>query len=181
MKEKLTDKQRIFVAEYLSDKNATAAAKRAGYSAKTARSQGQRLLTNVDIKDLVNQKLTELEDKAGLTAERVMLEVKAIATSNIMDGMDYDADTGEISFKSPDQIPEEFWRAAQEVTAYQLPDDGGLALKIKMHPKLPALKMEYNRHRLTRDGINAKNNIAKMHFNILELNAAKRRVKLSQE
>jgi hypothetical protein len=62
-----------------------------------------------------------------------------------------------------------------------LPDDGGLALKIKMHPKLPALKMEYDRHRLTRDGINAKNKIAKMHFNILELNAVKRIVKLSQE
>ena len=41
--------------------------------------------------------------------------------------------------------------------------------------------MEYDRHRLTRDDTNAKNNIAKMHFNILELNAAKRRVKLSQE
>jgi hypothetical protein len=49
------------------------------------------------------------------------------------------------------------------------------------HPKLPALKVEYDRYRLTRDGINAKNNIGKMHFNILELNAAKRRVKLSQE
>jgi phage terminase small subunit len=157
MKEKITDKQRIFVAEYLSDKNATAAAKRAGYSAKTARAQGQRLLTKVDIKDLVNQKLTELEDKAGLTAERVMLEVKAIATSNIMDGLDYDSDTGEISLKSPDQIPEAFWRAAQEVTAYQLPDGGGLALKIKMHPKLPALKMEYDRHKLTGQDGNVNN------------------------
>ena len=41
--------------------------------------------------------------------------------------------------------------------------------------------MEYYRHRLTRDGINAKNNIAKMHFNILELNAAKRRAGSSTE
>ena len=110
-----------------------------------------------------------------------MLEVKAIATSNIMDGMEFNSDTGELNFKLPNQIPEGFWRAAQEVTAYQLPDGGGLALKIKMHPKLPALKMEYDRHRLTRDGINAKNNIAKMHFNILELNAAKRRAGSSTE
>jgi hypothetical protein len=35
--------------------------------------------------------------------------------------------------------------------------------------------MEYDRHRMTRDGINAKNNIEKMHVNILELNAAKRK------
>ena len=181
VKNKLTGKQRIFVAEYFIDRNATQASIRAGYSENGARQAGSRLLTKVDIKDLVNKKLTELEEKAGLTAERVMLEVKAIATSNIMDGIEFNSDTGELNFKLPNQIPEGFWRAAQEVTAYQLPDDGGLALKIKMHPKLPALKVEYDRHRLTRDGINAKNNIAKMHFNILELNAAKRRVKLSQE
>jgi hypothetical protein len=34
---------------------------------------------------------------------------------------------------------------------------------------------------MTHDGINAKNNIAKMHFNILELNAAKRRAGSSTE
>ena len=181
VKNKLTGKQRIFVAEYLIDRNATQAAIRAGYSGNGARHAGSRLLTKVDIKDLVNKKLTELEEKAGLTAERVMLEVKAIATSNIMDGMEFNSDTGELNFKLPNQIPEGFWRAAQEVTAYQLPDGSGLVLKIKMHPKLPALKMEYDRHRLTRDGINAKNNIAKMHFNILELNAAKRRAGSSTE
>ena len=157
MKTKLTDKQYAFVAEYSTDKNATQAAIRAGYSPKTARSQGQRLLTKVDIKDLVDKKLAELEEKAGLTAERVMQEVKAIATSNIMDGLDYDSGTGEISLKLPDQIPEEFWRAAQEVTAYQLPDGGGLALKIKMHPKLQALKMEYGRHKLTGQDGNVNN------------------------
>ena len=41
--------------------------------------------------------------------------------------------------------------------------------------------MEYDRHRLTRDDTNAKNNIAKMHVNILELNAAKRRAGSSTE
>ena len=46
----LTVKQRAFTLEYLKDFNATQAAIRAGYSTKTARSQGQRLLTNVDIK-----------------------------------------------------------------------------------------------------------------------------------
>jgi hypothetical protein len=47
------------------------------------------------------------------------------------------------------------------------------ALKIKMHSKLPELKMEYDMHRLTSDDINAKNNIEKMLVNILALNAAK--------
>ena len=46
---KLTTKQQCFVDEYLVDLNATQAALRAGYSKRTAKSQGQRLLTNVDI------------------------------------------------------------------------------------------------------------------------------------
>ena len=44
---KLSPKQERFVAEYLLDLNAAAAARRAGYSAKTAEQQGSRLLSNV--------------------------------------------------------------------------------------------------------------------------------------
>ena len=171
---KLTPKQKLFIAEYVVDKNATRAAIRAGYSEKTAHSSGPRLLENVGVKAEIDKKLAKLEEKVGLTAERVMREVAAIATSNIMDGMQYDPNTGEFSFKSPDEIPEEFWRAASEVTTYQLPDGGGLALKLKMHPKLQALKMEYDRHNLVQsEGVT--NNIANMHVNILDINAARRR------
>ncbi len=45
----LTPKQARFVEEYLVDLNATQAAIRAGYSAKTAYSQGERLLRNVEV------------------------------------------------------------------------------------------------------------------------------------
>ncbi len=49
----LTPKQELFVREYLVDLNATQAAIRAGYSADTARQQGSRLLTDVDVQDAV--------------------------------------------------------------------------------------------------------------------------------
>ena len=52
MKKKLTDKQKIFVAEYLIDQNATQAAIRAGFSENGARQAGSRLLSNVDIRSL---------------------------------------------------------------------------------------------------------------------------------
>jgi hypothetical protein len=68
----------------------------------------------------------------------------------------------------------------QEVTTYQLPDGGGLAMKLKMHPKIPALKMEYDRHKLTAPEGGIVNNIAEMHINILELNAAKKRAGLPE-
>ena len=45
----LSDKQIAFVTEYVLDVNATQAAIRAGYSKRTAYSQGQRLLKNVEV------------------------------------------------------------------------------------------------------------------------------------
>lgn len=49
----MTDKQELFIQEYLIDFNATRAAKKAGYSEKTAYSQGQRLLKNVEVKNKI--------------------------------------------------------------------------------------------------------------------------------
>jgi hypothetical protein len=114
-------------------------------------------LTKVDIIKLINKKLTELENSVGLAATPVMPEVKAIITSNIMDGMEFDSDTGEFNFNYPDQIPEEFWRSGQKVTTQQLNDAGELVPKIKMHPKLRALKLVYDRHRLTGEDGNVSN------------------------
>lgn len=54
---KLTARQRAFVEAYAG--NATAAALAAGYSEKTARSQGQRLLTKNDIKDAIKARETQ--------------------------------------------------------------------------------------------------------------------------
>ena len=51
----LTPKQARFVEEYLVDLNATQAAIRAGYSAKTAYSQGQRLLSHVEVRRAIQK------------------------------------------------------------------------------------------------------------------------------
>lgn len=59
---KLTVKQKRFVTEYIIDHNATQAAIRAGYSERTARSQGQRLLTKVDIKKAIKELQDEIRD-----------------------------------------------------------------------------------------------------------------------
>ena len=50
---KLTEKQQRFVEEYLIDLNATQAAIRAGYSAKTADQQGSRMLANVKVQQAI--------------------------------------------------------------------------------------------------------------------------------
>lgn len=57
----LTDKQSAFVSHYLASWNATQAAIRAGYSAKTARSIGAENLTKPDIQAAIAARLSELK------------------------------------------------------------------------------------------------------------------------
>lgn len=67
----MTPKQEKFCIEYLIDLNATQAAKRAGYSEKTAGSIGQRLLKKVEIQKLITTlRKTEFK-KTIMTAEEV--------------------------------------------------------------------------------------------------------------
>ena len=74
----LNARQTAFVQEYLIDKNATQAAIRAGYSKRTAKSQGQRLLTHVDIDRLVTNELAKMSEDAGITAEAVIVTIKRL-------------------------------------------------------------------------------------------------------
>lgn len=80
-------KHQRFVAEYLVDKNATQAALRAGYSAKTAYSQGQRLLKNVEVAEVISSKAEKQVEKLEITAERVLRELALIGFANMEDYM----------------------------------------------------------------------------------------------
>ncbi len=55
----MTDRQKVFIDAYLDTFNATRAAIIAGYSKKTAYSQGQRLLKKAEIKNEINGKINE--------------------------------------------------------------------------------------------------------------------------
>jgi phage terminase small subunit len=75
----LTPRQQRFVAEFLVDLNATRAAQAAGYSAKTARQAGSRLLTNVDVSAAVAAGQAVHLDRLALTKQRVLQEYARIA------------------------------------------------------------------------------------------------------
>lgn len=75
----LTPRQQRFVLEYLVDLNATQAAIRAGYSAKTAKQQGARLLTYADIAAEVQTRRERLSARTQVTAERVIQELARLA------------------------------------------------------------------------------------------------------
>lgn len=69
-------RQQRFVEEYLVDSNATQAAIRAGYSRKTAYSQGHRLLKNAEVADAVREGRTRIAEKAELNSAWVVAEAK---------------------------------------------------------------------------------------------------------
>lgn len=75
----LNDRQLRFTYEYMVDHNATQAAIRAGYSAKTAYSQGQRLLKNVEIRKVIGDATERQNCRIEITADRVLQEIAKIA------------------------------------------------------------------------------------------------------
>ena len=68
----LTEKQKLFVSEYLIDCNATQAAIRAGYSPKTAKQIGQRMLTNIDLKSYIDEQLERIHNEKTADAQEVL-------------------------------------------------------------------------------------------------------------
>ena len=87
---KLTAKQQRFCDEYLIDLNATQAAIRAGYSAKTADQQGSRMLTNVKVQQEIAEKMAERSKRTGINQDRVLQEIAKLALVNIDDVVDLD-------------------------------------------------------------------------------------------
>lgn len=75
----LNPKQEKFVLEYLKDLNATQAAIRAGYSAKTAAAIGSENLRKPQIMEAIAAKQNKVVKKLEVTAERILLERARLA------------------------------------------------------------------------------------------------------
>lgn len=110
----LTPKQQRFIDEYLTSLNATDAARKAGYSVKTAEVQGPRLLGNVRVKAEIAARQKKLADKYEVTQERVVRELALLGFSNMADYMRPD-ESGQpiLDFSS---LSREQAAALQEVT-----------------------------------------------------------------
>lgn len=79
MADTLSPQQLRFVEEYLVDLNATQAAIRAGYSARTADQQGSRLLANVKVSKAIQERQKRRQKRLELTQDRVLLELMRVA------------------------------------------------------------------------------------------------------
>lgn len=137
-KGELTPRQEQFVAEYLIDLNGTQAAIRAGYSAKTAQEQASRLLSNVMVMNLVNEKRQNLQKATDITAERVLKEVAGLAFFDVRKLVNADG-----SPKSITDLDDETARAIQGIELQTVKDgenDFALVRKYKIADKNAALE-----------------------------------------
>jgi len=135
----LSEKQIIFAKEYLVCMNATESAIKAGYSKKTAHSQGCRLLKNVKVKSYVEQCLQERASKLDITPNRILEELGSIAFFNINNIFDGDR------IKSINELPKEVARAISSIKLRKEKIDGddipSEVMEIKANDKLKAIEM----------------------------------------
>ena len=134
----LTAKQRFFVDEYLIDLNATQAAIRAGYSKKTARFIGCENLTKPNIAAAIAKKKAERSARVELDADRVLYQLKAIATSNILDYLSYGPNG--VVLKDSRVLTDAQSAAIEKVTA-TVGRKGRSTVGFKLHNKLKAIGM----------------------------------------
>lgn len=86
----LTPKQACFVQEYLTDLNATQAAIRAGYSAKTADRIGPELLGKTCVSNAIQKAIKDREKRTQITQDSVLAEIGKVAFHKASDTSDSD-------------------------------------------------------------------------------------------
>lgn len=123
------DRKKLFAEAYIANGgNASEAAKSAGYSAKTARQQGARLLSDVYIRSILDERQNALANKYELTAEAI---IKSIAQELHFDPADiFNADG---SVKSVVEMDKDTRMALVSIETIQMgdPESPAIVRKIK--------------------------------------------------
>ncbi|AGY47923.1 terminase small subunit [Bacillus phage poppyseed] len=158
---RLTPKQQMFVKEYLIDLNATQAALRAGYSAKTAKQTGTENLSKPIIQAEIQKHMNNRAEKIDVSADRILQELAAIAFHDVnevvyVDTREY-VSGWKITQKETDEQPEikePMYSTAQMVVVKDLSEltplqrksiaaikQGKEGIEIKFHDKIKAAEL----------------------------------------
>ena len=130
----LTEKQARFVAEYLVDLNATEAAKRAGYSEKTAYSIGFENLRKPEIQEAIQFAMDARAKRTEISQDRVLKELAAIGFSRATDFVKI-TERGIVQLTPTDTLGDEQRRAISSIK------EGKFGVELRLHDKLRALQM----------------------------------------
>lgn len=87
----LTPKQKAFADYYIETGNATEAARRAGYSKKTAKETGYENLTKPHIAAYIKERMAEVEANRVATADEVVRFFTSVMRGEVKDQFGFDA------------------------------------------------------------------------------------------
>ena len=146
----ITPKKRQFAKEYLIDLNNTQAAIRAGYSAKTAYSQGERLLRDVEVQKLIQELMQNRSMRVEVTAERVLAEIAKVAFGDVRKLFGPGGELIRISDLDDDAAA--CIAGCDIVTVSRGEGEVEYVAKVKMADKLKALELAGKHLGLFRDG-----------------------------
>lgn len=132
----LTAKQARFVEEYLVDLNASAAARRAGYSERVSGAIGFENLTKPEIKAAIEAAQRERSARTGITADRVIAEIAKIAFADPRKVMTWGP--GGVELKDSETLTDADAAIVSEVS--ESISQSGSSIKVKLHSKLDALE-----------------------------------------
>lgn len=143
---KLTAKQIRFVDEYMVDFNATQAAIRAGYKAKTAHVIGAENLRKPKIAEEIARRQKDLQRRTEVTQDRVVKELARVAFADATDyacveTLTYENEDGTVSPvqivspKDTDTLSDDQRAAIAGIK------HGANGIEIKLHDKIKALEL----------------------------------------
>ena len=128
----LTDQQRRFVEEYLVDCNATLAAGRAGYSARSARQAGARLRALPHVRRALEAAMAARSDRLGVSQDRVVLELARLAFADMRDFASWG--DGGVRLRPSEELTED-----QAACVSEIVETPGKGVRVKLFGKQPAL------------------------------------------
>lgn len=152
-KRELNPRRTLFVKHYAKTRNATKAAKAAGYSEKTSYSTGHELLKNPEVSEEINRELKRQTHKFDLSADEVLEEIRALAFVNLRGAFAEDG-----SLLPLQEMPENVSKALQSVEtdemfagrgAYRVKI--GRTRKVKIADKIRALELLAKHFKLLSD------------------------------
>jgi phage terminase small subunit len=159
-----------FAAEYALTRNATKAAEKAGFSPKTAYSQGSRLLKKVEVAARVEELIQESLQRLHMSRDEVLARVAMIGRADprrlfteggtLRNPSELD-DLGAATLAGF-EVVEEFEGAGQDRVQI------GWTKKVKLRDPLPALRILAEHHKIignTAEGLNNLANALSERFN----------------
>ncbi len=133
----MNPKQQAFVLEYLKDFNATQAAIRAGYSARSAEVTGSRMLSNAKVAEVIRAAMERRAKKSDITVEMVLAELKCVAFTHMGKLARWNASG--VEFKDSNGLTEDELATVSEIT--ETTNQHGGSLKVKQYDKVRALEL----------------------------------------